>query len=248
VIVVSDALPSSVTLADGLVEGGPVEGWLNGMDLAPEPEHVDLSRFTEGAVTLARVVKVTDLRANLVLHPLAPELALRRRAVVPGVDDGANEDVKVSDVPRVGQTVRVRVVADKGGIGLTLIGADDDLPFVPPLPILRGGSPWLREGVHAAGEAPEAAPVENAAEHTATPSGPAPTPSTGDPLTDAAVGSSARRVLLGGGEPSRSPAHAASPAHGSVSVVGGRVLVPPRGHRHLGFAYRGVRQAAVPAR
>lgn len=187
VIVVSDALPSSVTLADGLVEGGPVEGWLTGMDLAPEPEQVDLSRFTEGTVTLARVVKVTDLRANLVLHPLAPELALRRRAVVPGVDDGANKDVKVSDVLRVGQTVRVRVVADKGGIGLTLIGANDDLSFVPPVPILRGGSPWLREGVHGAAEVPEAVPVEGAAEHTAPTQSAAPTSAAGESLADAAV-------------------------------------------------------------
>lgn len=160
VVVVSDGLPSSVSLADALVTGGPVEGWLTGVDLAPEPERADLGRYVEGVVTLARVTKVTDLRANLILHPLAPEMTLRRRAVVPGVDDGANEDVKVSDVLHVGQTVRVRVVDEKGGIGLTLIGADDDLPFVPPLPILRGGTPWLRDGVDAVLETPADTPSE----------------------------------------------------------------------------------------
>lgn len=152
VVVVADALPSSVNLADGLEVGGPVEGWLTGVDLVPEPQPVDLASFVDGVVTLARVVKVTDLRANLTLHPLAPELTLRRRAVVPGADEGANEDVKVSDVLRVGQTVRVRVVQEKTGIGLSLIEADADLPFVSPLPLLRGGPPWLREGVDAEAE------------------------------------------------------------------------------------------------
>lgn len=179
VMVVADSLPSTVKLADALEVGGPVEGWLTGVDLAPEPEPVDLAPFVDGVVTLARVVKVTDLRANLVLHPLAPEFALRRRAVVPGVDAGENEDVKVSDIVRVGETVRVRVVTDKNGIGLTLIGADTDLPFVAPLPILRGGTPWLRQGVHAntetaAGEVLEPAqpgPLAPAAATSPTPTG-----------------------------------------------------------------------------
>ncbi len=183
VMVVADVLPPSVKLTDALEVGGHVEGWLTGVDLAPEPEPVDLAPFVDGVVTLARVMKVTDLRANLVLHPLAPEFALRKRAVVPGVDAGENEDVKVSDVVQVGETVRVRVVPDKNGIGLTLIGADGDLPFVPPLPILRGGTPWLREGVHAVAEAapvavPAAAPMDAPAASAAPPPAPA-----GDPVS-----------------------------------------------------------------
>lgn len=162
VMVVADSLPPTVKLIDALEVGGHVEGWLSGVDLSPEPEPVDLAPFTEGTVTLARVVKVTDLRASLILHPLAPEFVLRRRAVVPGVDNGENNDVKVGDVLHVGETVRVRVVSEKSGIGLTVMGADDDLPFIAPLPILRGGTPWLREGVHAVVEAAPAAAREAA--------------------------------------------------------------------------------------
>lgn len=172
VVVVADSLPPTVKLTDALEVGGHVEGWLTGVDLAPEPEPVDLAPFTDGTVTLARVVKVTDLRASLVLHPLAPEVVLRRRAVVPGIDDGENEDMKVGDVLHVGETVRVRVVSEKGGIGLTLIGADDELPFVAPLPILRGGAPWLREGVHALIEETRAAAPEAATADDPPPAGP----------------------------------------------------------------------------
>ena len=179
VIVVADGLPPSVRLADALDVGDPVEGWLTGVDLAPEPEPVDLAPFVDGVVTLARVTKVTDLRANLVLHPLVPEFTLRKRAVVPGVDDGVNEDVKVGDVIHVGQTVRVRVVPEKGGIGLTLIATDDQLPFVAPLPLLRGGSPWLREGVHAVVEKPPSGTLEDSQPDTPAPAvTPGPVPST----------------------------------------------------------------------
>lgn len=184
VIIVADGLPSSLTLADGLDEGGRVEGWLTGKDFAPVPEPVDLVRFTEGVVTLARVTKVTELRAKLTLHPLAPEVDLRRRAVIPGVDDGDNEDVKVNDVLRVGETVRVRVVSEKAGIGLTLIDVGEERPFVPPLSILRGGPPWLRDGVHAA---EPAAATASAHGGEPTPVAASPNPETSSP-TEAPVG------------------------------------------------------------
>ncbi|GAB2696625.1 hypothetical protein BKA24_001151 [Microbacterium marinum] len=167
VMIVADGLPASIRIADALEVGAHVEGWLTGVDLAPEAEPVDLAPLTEGSVTLARVIKVTDLRASLVLHPLAPEFVLRKRAVVPGVDNGENEDVRVSDVLRVGETVRVRITSDKAGVGLTLINAGGELPFVKPLPILRGGPPWLREGVHAVADAE---PVAAARDVTPEPS------------------------------------------------------------------------------
>lgn len=177
VMVVADSLPSSVRLADALEVGDTVEGWLTGKDLAPEQAPVDMAAFVPGMVTLARVTKVTDLRASVTLHPLAPEHVLRKRAVLPGVDDGEHGDVKVSDVLHVGQTVRVRAVPDGAGITLTLIGADDeDLPFVAPPPILRGGVPWLREGVHSA-----AAPAPASPQPTSALPSPAPVPA---PATD----------------------------------------------------------------
>ena len=181
VMVVADSLPPSLKLADALEAGGPVEGWLSGVDLAPEPATVDLSAFVDGVVTLARVVKATDLRATLILHPLAPEIVLRKRAVVAGVDDGDNQDVKVTDVVHVGETVRVRVVREKDdALALSLVDVDGDRAFIAPLPLLRGGLPWLREGVDAAAEAPVPTAPEFAAPDTPAPppaAAPAPAPS-----------------------------------------------------------------------
>jgi hypothetical protein len=132
--------------------------------------------FEDGAVTLARVAKATDLRATLSLHPLGGDIILRKRAVVPGVDAGENQDVKVSDVVHPGQTVRARVIREPGGaLTLTLVDVDTAAPLVPSLPLLRGGTPWLREGVDAA-PAPTPAPAPAAAEPTApeAPAAPAP--------------------------------------------------------------------------
>lgn len=148
VMVVADHLPAALSLPDALVEGARVEGWLTDQDLAPEPADLDLARFEDGAVTLARVVKVTPQRAYLVLHPGAPPIPLRRRDVIPGVDDGENADIRVSDVVRPGQTMRVRVIRSGASVSLSLLGVEDDTEVEAPLPLLRGGPPWLREGVH----------------------------------------------------------------------------------------------------
>lgn len=160
VMVVADELPPTLKLADALTIGGPVEGWLTDRDLAPEPAVVDLARFADGAVTLARIVKVTDLSATLALFPITSEHRLRRRDIVPGADAGENEDVNIGDVVRVGQTVRVRIVRTGAKLGLSLVDVDGDRTFIDPLPLLRGGTPWLREGIDAMPEAP--APAENA--------------------------------------------------------------------------------------
>ncbi|SJN44110.1 hypothetical protein FM104_13180 [Microbacterium esteraromaticum] len=148
VSVVADHLPPSVSLSDALAVGEPVEGWLLDRDLAPEVSEVDYSRFADGAVTLARVVKVTPARTKLVLHPSDTSgIDLRRRDVIPGIDDGENADVQVSDIVRVGQTVRARVTRSGRSLGLSLVGVDPEVALVPPLSLLSGGSPWLREGV-----------------------------------------------------------------------------------------------------
>jgi hypothetical protein len=149
VVVVGDHLPPQLSLQAGLIVGGPVEGWLVDRDLTPEPADVGLARFEHGAVTLARVVKTTDLRARLSLHPLLPDFVLRRRDVIPGADEDANAGTRVTDVVAAGQTVRACIVRNGEDATLSLIGADSDQPLIDPLPLLRGGPPWLREGVDA---------------------------------------------------------------------------------------------------
>lgn len=149
VVVVGDRLPPQLPIAAALVEGGPVEGWLLGHDLAPEPAEIDPSQFTPGSTTLARVTKVTELRARLSLHPFLDDVVLRRRDVIPGADDGENRELKVSDLLTEGETVRVRVTAPSPELRLSLIGVDASAPLLPPPPLLRGGAPWLKEGVDA---------------------------------------------------------------------------------------------------
>ncbi len=149
VMVVADHLSPEISLAAGLLVGSPVAGWLSGRDLAPEPADADLSRFEDGTVTLARVLKVTDRRAHLSLHPSLPDITLRRRDIIPGVDDGENADVRVPDIVHPGEIVRVSIVRSGTGVGLSLIGADAGASLVDPLPLLRGGPPWLREGMDA---------------------------------------------------------------------------------------------------
>lgn len=148
--IVGHNLPPAISLTDALVAGGPVEGWLIDRDLAPEAAEVDYSRFADGDTTLARVVKVTAARAKLVLHPAdSAGIDLRKRDVIPGVDDGQNADIAVSDVVRRGQTVRVRVVRTATTLGLSLVDVDQDAELVEPHALLEGGVPWLREGVDA---------------------------------------------------------------------------------------------------
>ncbi|WP_454157714.1 hypothetical protein [Microbacterium lacticum] len=149
VMVNADLLPPQVQLEDALVEGAAVEGWLAGLDLSPEPADPDLGEFTDGDITLTRVVKVTEHRVVLRLHPLSPDVALRRRDVVPGSDAGENTDVRLEDVVHVGETVRARVNRRGGSLALSLLEVDQDVSIVPPLALIRGGASWLSEGQHA---------------------------------------------------------------------------------------------------
>ena len=180
VSVVPDQLPPTLKLPDALVVGEAVEGWLTERDLAPEAEVADTSRFIDGTVTLARVVKVTNLRATLILHPQLPEVVLRKRDVVPGADAAEGHDTNVNDVVHVGQTVRARVIQTGATLGLSLVDTDGDRPFVEPLALLRGGAPWLREGVDATLELPTVVPTVAPAADAAVPAAfpaPAPVPS-----------------------------------------------------------------------
>lgn len=149
VMVNADLLPPHIRLEDALVVGASVEGWLAGRDLSPEAVEPDFGEFADGAITLARVMKVTDHRVNLSLHPLVPEFALRRRDVVAGADAGENAEVRLTDVVRVGETVRARVCRRATGLALSLIDADGSTVIIEPPPLVRGGAAWLREGDHA---------------------------------------------------------------------------------------------------
>ncbi|QAY59538.1 hypothetical protein ET475_05765 [Microbacterium protaetiae] len=148
VMVNADLLPAQIRLEDALVVGAGVEGWLSGRDFSPEAADVDFACFADGDVTLARVVKVTEHRVYLALHPLAPEVVLRRRDVVAGADAGENSDVHLSDVVSVGQTLRARVCRSGADVRLSLVDVDEAVQIVPPLSLVRGGTPWLREGEH----------------------------------------------------------------------------------------------------
>ncbi|WP_424448557.1 hypothetical protein [Microbacterium arborescens] len=174
VMIIADRLASSLSLTEGLEAGGFIEGWLLGRDLAPEVEEFDPSRFVDGSVTLARVVKVTDRRVNLILHPLSPEYALRRRDVIPGVDNGENDDVSCADIVREGETVRTRVSRNGQVLALSLVDVDQDAALVEPQALLKGGTAWLREGVHQELAAPSAPTDDPAAPPTESMAVPAP--------------------------------------------------------------------------
>lgn len=151
--IVADRLPSTLSLSDALVVGERVQGWLRDLDLAPEPAEIDYSGFVDGSTTLARVIKVTAARVTLSLHPGDVDgIPLRRRDVVPGADNGENADVQVADLVRVGQTVRARVTRTgiAKTVSLSLVDVDEDAQLAPSLSLLKGGAPWLREGVDAA--------------------------------------------------------------------------------------------------
>lgn len=131
-------LPPDIPLAAALMPGGTVSGILDGQELHPEPLDVDLGAFPDGAHTLALVVKVTELRATVQLHPRVA-VVLRRRDVDAG-------EGPVSDVLRVGDVIRVRVRRGTGGeVSLSHADADPEAPLVPSLALVTGGAPWLGE-------------------------------------------------------------------------------------------------------
>ena len=138
-VTATDALlPPDIPLLAALVVGAPTSGILDGTELHPEPLEPDLEAFPDGSHTLALVVKVTELRATVQLHPRISAV-LRRR----DVDSG---DGPVGEVLAVGDVVRVRVTRLPGGDpALSRTDADPDAPLIPALPLVVGGAPWLSE-------------------------------------------------------------------------------------------------------
>jgi len=179
----SALLPPDIPLAAALIPGERVSGILEGRELQPEPLEADLAGFVDGAHTLALVVKVTDLRATVQLHPRV-SVILRRRDV--DLSEGP-----VSDVLQVGDVIRVRVRREPGHeIALSLADADPSAPLVPSLALVTGGAPWL-EG-RPAEPKHEKTPTD-AAEQPPTPAASIPV-ATGDLATRADVAAIAREV------------------------------------------------------
>ncbi|WP_243228785.1 hypothetical protein [Microbacterium sp. CIAB417] len=147
-------LPPDIPLLAALIENEPVAGILEGTELHPEPLAPDLDAFPDGSHTLALVVKVTDLRATVQLHPQI-SVVLRRR----DVDTG---DGPVGDVLTVGDVVRVRVHRMPGKPpALSRAEADPDAPLLPSLPLVIGGAPWLGEGRPSRRQPEAAAPASS---------------------------------------------------------------------------------------
>lgn len=142
-------LPPDIPLMAALVVGRPVSGVLDGSELHPEPVEPDLDLFDDGSHTLALVVKVTDLRATVQLHPRVP-VVLRRRDVDAG-------EGPVSDVLHVGDLIRVRVRREPGRtLALSHADVDPGAPLIPSLALVAGGAPWLSEDRPTADPAPDA--------------------------------------------------------------------------------------------
>lgn len=190
----SALLPPDVPLAAALVTGEPITGILDDLELRPEPLDVDLDAFADGSHALALVVKVTELRATVQLHPRV-SVVLRRR-------DVAGDDVPVSDVLHVGDVIRVRVHRAPGReIALSHADADAGAPLTPAPALVVGGAPWLVEGrAHAPRESdarPETVPAPSTAPDTAAP---ASTPPPDDHATRHDVAALAHEVAALRGE------------------------------------------------
>jgi hypothetical protein len=134
----ADLLPHDLPLMAALVEGGPVSGVLDGLELHPESLPADLTAFADGAHTLALVVKVTELRATVQLHP-RESFVLRRRDV--DIDESP-----VNEILSVGDVIRVRVHRSGADLALSAADADPDAPLIPALALVAGGAPWLSAG------------------------------------------------------------------------------------------------------
>ncbi|UYO96912.1 hypothetical protein OED01_15115 [Microbacterium sp. M28] len=134
----AELLPPDIPLLAALVVGERTSGILDGNELHPEPVAPDPDAFPDGSHTLALVVKVTELRATVQLHPRLSAV-LRRRDVDAG-------DGPVSDVLAVGDVIRVRVTRLPDGTpALSRTDVDPDAALVPSLPLIAGGAPWLSE-------------------------------------------------------------------------------------------------------
>ncbi|MDM4764322.1 hypothetical protein QT381_15055 [Galbitalea sp. SE-J8] len=129
-----------------LTEGQPIAGTLEPRTRRllldrPGVAVADLRRaFPHGSTTLAFVKSVSAQRATLHLHPEV------EHSVLP-TDVSSNPLDTLDLLLAEGDVVRVRVLhLPDGSIRLTLLDVDDDEPVVPPLAVVAGGPPWLREG------------------------------------------------------------------------------------------------------
>ncbi|MGW9183838.1 hypothetical protein [Agromyces sp. NPDC055661] len=128
-----------------LAEGGRITGTLDedAGRLSVDVLDVDVAglaeAFPHGTVTLALVTTVADEHAELALHP-AHRTRVHRMDVSPNPLDRV--DLLLSE----GEVVAARVVhLSTGALHLRLSDVDDGEPVVPPLALVHGGAPWLRE-------------------------------------------------------------------------------------------------------
>ncbi|MGR0319437.1 hypothetical protein [Agromyces sp. ZXT2-3] len=128
-----------------LVEGCRVTGALDEnanrlvVDVAAASDADLANAFPHGSVTLALVVSVDGDAAELALHP-SHRVRVHRTDVSPNPLDRV--DLLLSE----GEVVAARVVhLSTGALHLRLSDVDDDEPVVPPLTLIAGGTPWLRE-------------------------------------------------------------------------------------------------------
>lgn len=138
VTVTSERLPRGIPLDHAVRPGAPVTGILNGFELQPEPTTIDESLFQHDEIRLALVVKVTELRASVQLHPQLEPVVLRRRDVT------TDDEQPVSEVLRVGQVVAVRLRREDGrALAASILHLPDGATVVPAPPLVTGGPPWL---------------------------------------------------------------------------------------------------------
>ncbi|MBS1907528.1 MAG: hypothetical protein JST33_13375 [Actinobacteria bacterium] len=163
VTVTSERLPQGIPLERAVLPGRPVTGVLDGFELQPEPAPVTHDLFGHDEIRLALVVKVTDLRATLQLHPRVEPLILRRRDVT------TDHEQPVSEVLRVGQIVPVRLRrADSRSLAASVWDVPADAEVLESPPLVTGGPPWLsaatREEPAPPVPAPHSVPARNLTE------------------------------------------------------------------------------------
>ncbi|WP_400996664.1 hypothetical protein [Agromyces sp. GXQ0307] len=95
--------------------------------------------FPHGSVTLALVSAVDGDGAELALHP-------SHRVRVYRTDVSPNPLDRVDLLLSAGEVVAARVIhLSTGALHLRLSDVDDDDPIMPPLTLVAGGTPWLRQ-------------------------------------------------------------------------------------------------------
>ncbi|TAM66116.1 MAG: hypothetical protein EPN48_17300 [Microbacteriaceae bacterium] len=103
------------------------------------PDAAELGRrYPHGSVTLGLVRAVDAETATIAVHP-GVAVVIDRTDVSPNPLDRADALLSVGDV------VPVRVIHLQSGALYVRLSDVDDEPIVPPLALIAGGPPWLRE-------------------------------------------------------------------------------------------------------